>query len=64
LECEEWGLLAAAYLPFSSVALVPARADLFQAQLAVILLDDPVALAGSVFKFLAVHDLQSGKWDR
>jgi hypothetical protein len=33
------------------------RADLFQAQLAVVLLRNPVALAGGVFKFLAVHDL-------
>src|SRR5271157_800483 len=31
--------------------------DLFQAKLAVVLLDNPVALAGGVFKFLAVHDL-------
>ncbi len=34
-----------------------ALADLFQAQLAIVLLDNPVALAGAVFKFLAVHDL-------
>jgi hypothetical protein len=32
-------------------------ADLFQAQLAIVLPDNPVALAGGVFKFLAVHDL-------
>ena len=31
--------------------------DLFQAKLAIVLLDNPVALAGGVFKFLAVHDL-------
>ena len=32
-------------------------ADLFQAQLAIVLLGDPVALTGEVLKFLAVHDL-------
>ena len=32
-------------------------ADLFQAQLAIVLLGNPVALAGGVFQFLAVHDL-------
>ncbi len=32
-------------------------ADLFQAQLAIVLLGNPVALTGGVFKFLAVHNL-------
>ncbi|MGA9988695.1 MAG: hypothetical protein WBP69_13015, partial [Terriglobales bacterium] len=32
-------------------------ADLFQAKLAIVLSDNPVALAGGVFQFLAVHDL-------
>ena len=32
-------------------------ADLLQAKLAIVLSDNPVALAGAVFKFLAVHDL-------
>jgi hypothetical protein len=32
-------------------------ADLLQAKLAIVLSDNPVALAGGVFKFLAVHDL-------
>jgi hypothetical protein len=32
-------------------------ADLFQAQLAIVLLGNPVALTGGVFKFLSVHDL-------
>ncbi len=31
--------------------------DLFQAQLAIVLLGNPVALAGGVLKFLAVHNL-------
>ena len=31
-------------------------ADLFQAQLAIVLLGNPVALTGGVFQFLAVHD--------
>ena len=31
--------------------------DLFQAKLAIILANNPVALAGGGFKFLAVHDL-------
>jgi hypothetical protein len=34
-------------------------ADLFQAQLAIVLLDNLVALTGGVFKFIAVHDLHS-----
>ena len=32
-------------------------ADLFQAELAIVLLGNPVALAGKVFEFIAVHDL-------
>jgi hypothetical protein len=32
-------------------------ADLFQAQLAIVLLGNPIALTGGVFKFIAVHDL-------
>ena len=31
--------------------------DLFQTELAIVLPDNPIALAGGVFKFLAVHDL-------
>ena len=31
--------------------------DLFQAELAIVLPDNPIALAGGVFKFHAVHDL-------
>jgi hypothetical protein len=31
--------------------------DLFQAELAIVLPDNPIALAGGVLKFLAVHDL-------
>ena len=30
---------------------------LFQAKLAVVLLDNPIAFTGGIFKFLAVHDL-------
>ena len=30
---------------------------LFQAQLAIVLLGNPVALTGGLFKFLAIHDL-------
>src|SRR5579864_6186737 len=42
-----------------SVASKPGRAstcDSFQAQLAVVLLGNPVALTGGFFKFVAVHD--------
>ena len=31
--------------------------DLFQAQLSIVLLGNPVALTGGVLKFIAVHDL-------
>jgi hypothetical protein len=31
--------------------------SIFEAKLAIVLSDNPVALAGGVFKFLAVHDL-------
>jgi hypothetical protein len=45
------------YLPSGERAQQRERlADLFQAQLAIILLGNPVALTGGVFKFLAVHD--------
>ena len=39
------------------VGLLAVFGDLFQAKFAIVLSDNPVALAGGVFKFLAVHDL-------
>src|ERR1035437_1096838 len=45
---------------FSSGQLSTGRvftSGVFQTKLAIVLLDDPVALAGGVFKFPAVHDL-------
>ena len=35
----------------------PSPADSLQAHLAIVLSDNPVTLAGGVFKLLAVHDL-------